>query len=243
MLTYNAAGGFGRVVMKSMLILSALLGLSGPAMAQSAFAPPQGCTGTLTVQLRSCLVTHLWTCEADAPGEQWIALFGQDGPFQVRKIDAEFQWLTTYYADPPRTETMVQPAPDPESLTELFANADDTYDFTVETDDGAPPERILGFDKLTGETVVIDGEPLLRTEFGYDTLAPDGAIIASRAGRQYVSERHRIFLFGTDWDAETPDEVFDASPVQFIYPGEAGFFAASPRYDCGATMSSFAVQP
>lgn len=229
--------------MKAMVILTALLGLGGPAFAQSSFEPPQGCTGVLTVQSRSCLVTHLWTCEADAPGEQWIALFGQNGPFQVRKIDAEFQWLTTYYADPPRTETMAQPAPDPESLTELFANDYDTYDFTVAFDDGAEPERIVGFDKLTGESVVIDGEPLLRTEFGYDMLAPDGTITASRAGRQYVSERHRIFLFGTDWDAATPDEVFDGTPVQFIYPGEPGFFAASPRYDCGATMSSFEVRP
>jgi len=228
--------------MRFMVTFAALAALSGPALAQSAFTPPQGCTGTLSVQLRSCLVTHVWTCAGDPEGYQWVALFGEDGPFQVRQIDAEFQWLTTYYANPARTETMQQPAPDPESLTELFANAYDSYDFTVTADDGAAPERILGYDKLTGESVTIDGEPLLRTEFGYDVRAPDGSIIYSREGRQYVSETHRLFFFGTDWDVESPNEIGDTSPVEFIYPGEPGFFSARPKFDCGATMSSFAVQ-
>ena len=205
---------------------------AAPAAAQT-FDPPQGCTGTLTVQYRSCLVSHVWTCEGDAPGEQWLALFTQRGLFNVRKVDAEFQWLETYYANPPATERMLPDAPDPASLTVLFAEQTDTYDFTISNDRGTPDERVRGFDMLTGETVEIDGEPLLGTEFAYEVTLPDGTVDYAGAGRQYVSERHRLFFLGTSWEADTPEDVTDTTPVDFIYPGEPGFFAQFPVHDCG----------
>ncbi|MBL4812005.1 MAG: hypothetical protein JKX69_06530 [Rhodobacteraceae bacterium] len=208
--------------------------------AQTTFEPPVGCTGILTVQHRACIVTHVWQCEADAPGAQWVALFVENGPYQVRKIDEEFQWLESYYANPPRTELMQVPAPDPESLTELFATRYDTYDFTTTSDDGRDPERVVGYDALTGGSVEIDGEPLLLTEYGYDLISPDGEVLYSGAGRQFVSERHRIFLLGTSWEQSTPDDVFDASPVEFAYPGEPGFFSSRPKFDCGVVMSKAA---
>jgi hypothetical protein len=86
---------------------------------------------------------------------------------------------------------------------------------------------------------VIDGEVLLNTEYAYDQLDPAGNITASNAGRQFVSEPHRLFFFGVSWSSETPDDQFDASPVEFIYPGEAGFFSATPKFGCGVIMSSF----
>jgi hypothetical protein len=221
------------------LAVGLTLGLGSAATAAETFAPPQGCTGTLTVQMRQCLVTNVWTCAADAPGEQWVSLFTQEGPWQVRKIDRDFQWLTTYYANPPEVETMQMPAADPSNLDELISTRNDTYDFIVSSDTGNEPERFVGYDRLTGETVQIDGETLLRTEFAYDQLNPAGDIISSAAGRQYVSATHRLFFFGEDWNAATPDLVTDASPVQFIYPGEAGFMSPNPKYDCGAVLSSY----
>jgi hypothetical protein len=212
--------------------LAATLAAAVPAVAQD-FAPPQGCEGVLTIQSRSCLVIHTWTCAADAPGEQWMALFTQRGPFNVRKVDAEFQWLETYFAEPPAIETMLVPAPDPASITVLLAEDLDTYDFTVSNDRGTPDERVTGFDSLTGETVEIDGEPLLRTEFQYEVTLPDGTVQYRGAGAQFLSERHRMFLLGLSWEQDTPDDITDASPVEFIYPGEPGFFSTRPEYDCG----------
>lgn len=213
--------------------------LATAAPAQATFAPPAGCEGRLTVQNRGCLMTHLWTCAGDPPGHQWVALFGRDGPFQVKRVDAEFQWLSTWFANPPRREDMVVPAPDPESLTELFETGFDSYDFTTVPDRGdMTAERVVGFDRITGETV-IDGEPLLTTEYGYDLLLPDGARAHRREGRQFVSTRHRSFFLGESWDAASPEEVSDHSPVEFIYPGEPGFMAARPRYGCDVVMSSF----
>lgn len=210
--------------------------IAAPAMAQT-FEPPQGCEGVLTIQSRSCLVVHTWTCEGDAPGEQWMALFTSRGPFNVRKLDNEFQWLETYFADPQAVETMQVPAPDPESITVLLEDGIDTYDFTISNDRGTPDERIRGFDSLTGESVVIDGEPLLRTEFGYEVTLPDGTVQYRGAGAQFLSERHRLFILGLSWDQDTPDDITDASPVEFVYPGEPGFFSQRPKYDCGGVLS------
>lgn len=223
---------------------SCLTGLSmafamGAAHAQT-FDPPQGCTGLLTVQSKSCLVTHVWTCEGDAEGEKWIALFNRVGPFNIRKVDEDFQWLETYYAQDGKVETMVVPANDPPNLTELFETQTDTYDFVIKNNIGEPDERVRGFDLLTGETVVIDGEELLATEFGYEVVLPDGEVSYRGAGAQFVSEAYRLFFLGTSWPADDPEDVLDASPVDFVYPGEAGFFASSPIYDCGVVPTGLA---
>ena len=229
-----------RSVLTGLATLS-FLGLSGAASAQSAFEPPEGCEGTVTVQHKSCLVAHIWQCEADDEGDQWIALFTVRGAFSVKKVDDEFQWLETYYADPPRSELMQPDAPDPASLTELFETGFDSYDFTIDPGNGDPLNRIVGFDQLTGDETVIDGEPLLNTEYGYEELDPEGEVTSRRAGRQYVSLKHRMFLLGESWDRETPDQIFDARPVEFIYPGEAGFFSPIPKYDCPAIDAWFEV--
>ena len=218
---------------RGLVSMAAVVMLGAPVAAQT-FEPPQGCEGVLTVQSKSCLVTHVWTCEEDAEDEQWIALFNRAGPFNIRKVDAEFRWLETYYAQDGKVETMVRPADDPPSLTELFETQTDTYDFVIENNTDEPAERVRGFDQLTGEEVVIDGEPLLATEFGYDIVLPDGTVSYSGAGEQYVSETHRLFFLGTSWSQDDPDDVMDATPVEFIYPGEQGFLAASPVYDCGS---------
>lgn len=216
------------------LMLSVLIASAGRA---EAFSPPVGCQAELTVQMKGCLMLNMWTCDTDAEGTKWLALFNDEGPSRIRKVDAEFQWLETYLLRPSRTETMVTPAPDPESLTVLFAEGYDTYDFTVIDGDGRAV-RYVGDDRLTGESVVIDGEPLLRTEFSYSRYLADGSLLDRQAGAQYVSERHRLFFFSTFWNPDAPNAVRDYSPIDFIYPGEAGFFPNAPIYECGQMMSN-----
>jgi hypothetical protein len=213
--------------MKHLTILG-LIAAGTPAFAQQSFAPPEGCTGTLTVQQKGCVMVNVWTCEADDPGDQWIALIGGGGLFSIQKVDDEFQWLESYKVS--GEEQLRLPADDPASLTELFANQLDTWDFVIETEEGI--ERNVGFDSLTGETTVIDDEVLLNTEFQGRTLDGDGNEIENGSGRQYVSQTHRLFFFGEAWDEATPDNIIDMSPVEFIYPGEPGFFSANPKFEC-----------
>ena len=221
-------------MMKPLAILAALAAAT-PAVAQQSFAAPEGCEAQLTVQHKGCIVINIWQCEADNPGDQWIALLGGGGLFSVQRVDREFQWIEAFKIT--GDESLVMPADDPASLDELFANQIDTWDFTLETTEGA--ERHVGYDLLTGETIVIDGEELLLTEFQGRTLDADGNEIEASVGRQYVSETHRMFFLGETWEAETPDDVLDLSPVEFIYPDEPGFFTATPVYECNEIDASY----
>ena len=221
-------------MMKPLAILAALAAAT-PAVAQQSFAAPEGCEAKLTVQHKGCIVINIWQCEADNPGDQWIALLGGGGLFSVQRVDREFQWIEACKIT--GDESLVMPADDPASLDELFANQIDTWDFTLETTEGA--ERHVGYDLLTGETIVIDGEELLLTEFQGRTLDADGNEIEASVGRQYVSETHRMFFLGETWEAETPDDVLDLSPVEFIYPDEPGFFTATPVYECNEIDASY----
>lgn len=221
-------------MIKPLMILSSLM-LAAPAVAQQAFTAPDGCQGTLTVQQKGCVLVNVWSCEADNPGDQWLALFGQGGLFSVQKVDSEFQWIEAYKVN--GNESLQTPAPDPASLTELFANQIDTWDFTIQTEDG--PQRNVGFDMLTGETTVIDGVTLLNTEYQGRTLDAKGNEIEAGNGRQYVSEDLRLFFFGESWNAATPDQVSDMSPIEFIFPGEPGFFADRPIYECNELETGY----
>ena len=220
--------------MKALALATLIAGLPFTVQAQS-FSVPEGCTGVLTVQHKTCIMINVWQCEADKAGDKWIALIGEGGVFSIQRVDPEFQWLETYKTS--GTETLNLPAPDPSSMTELLENGLDTYEFTIAKDDG--DETTVGFDTLTGEEVVIDGEVLLRTEFGGSTLDADGNEIEKSAGRQYISAKHRLFFFGEAWASETPDQVVDSSPVEFIYPDEAGFFADKPKFECGVIESGY----
>jgi hypothetical protein len=221
-----------------MMRLAVILGLlASPAVA---FEPPNGCTPQLTIQYRSCLMSNIWTCDGDAAGEQWMGLFNAAGISRVRKVDREFQWLETILMNPVRTERMIVPAPDPENITELLETGADTYDFTIEQPDGSF-ERYVGYDRLTGDTTVIDDVVLDNTAYAYDVVNEAGEIVRSREGRQFISRDLRIFLFGESWDNSTPENVFSALPVEFLELGEVGFFPNQPLYDCGATMSSYEV--
>lgn len=221
-------------MMKPLAILTALT-FAAPVVAQQSFAAPEGCTGTLTVQHKGCVMINVWTCEADAAGDQWIALISQSGVFSVQKVDNEFQWIEAYKVT--GNEQLMMPADDPASLSELFDTQIDTWDFTLETEDGT--ERNVGYDTLTGETTVIDGEELLNTEYSGRTIDQDGVEIDAGSGRQFVSEKHRLFFFGEAWQNDTPDEIVDMTPVEFIYPDEPGFFSDTPKYECNEIDASF----
>ena len=217
------------------LMIPALMLMAAPVAAQQSFAAPEGCEAKLTVQQKGCVMVNVWTCEADNPGDQWIALISQAGVFSIQKVDTDFQWLESYKAI--GNERLLTPVEDPASLTELFETQLDTWDFSLETEDGI--ERNVGFDMLTGETTVIDGETLFNTEYQGRTLDGKGNEIEAGNGRQFVSETHRLFFFGESWNAATPDQVIDMSPVEFIYPGESGFFSDRPKFECNVIESGY----
>lgn len=216
-------------------LIAAFIGLLPFAATAQTFSVPEGCTGVVTVQQRGCLLVNVWQCAADPEGDKWIALFTENGPFSIQHVDREFQWLESFKAS--GNESLILPAPDPSSMTELLENGIDTFEFVIQKESGT--ERNVGFDALTGVEIEIDGEPLLQTEFEGRTLAEDGTEIDNGSGNQLVSVKHRMFFYGESPAGPDSDELIDLSPVEFIYPDEPGFFASKPKFECGVIESKY----
>lgn len=219
---------------------AALTPVSAQAQQGATVTPPPGCTAFLTTQSRGCVVSHNWTCEGDPEGTHWRLSMDEDGPFYLSFTDAEFRWLLSYELRSGAQNTLIQPEDDPASITDLFETGTDSMSFSTIHENGAG-QRIqrdyTGFDRLTGDTVQIDGRTLNRTQFSYEYDLGEGPRRVE--GGQFVSEDWRMFFGGVEVttlpNGETRES--DSSPMDFAEPGEPGFLSATPLYDCGDMMS------
>ena len=220
----------------------ALCVLASAASAQS-FQLPAGCTGYVTVQQRSCNVSHHFTCEGDPAGYQQRIDMDEDGISFVSTIDAEAQWIESIHVLAGYA-TRLNPAPtDPASLTNLLDNGLDTYDFVTSTEAGEST-RFLGQDALTGDKVVIDGVELLQTDYFIRAYDDSGEELWRSAGKEFVHPEWRLFLAGKS-RVTVPEDSFetDDTPMEFSFPGEDGFLSVKPKYGCNAVFSQLPVLP
>lgn len=217
--------------------------LLAPISAQAGtFVPPKGCTAYLTVQMKSCEVSHHWTCAGEAAGNHWIMSIDGEGPAHLQLLDHEFRWLQGYPQRVDVSRALITKEADANSLTELLETRRDDFDFTQSVSQNGRQiavERITGYDRLNGSRVSIDGEPLLVTEFEIHISSSAGGAVVHTTGNQFVSERFRLFFQGHEVET-SGGEVFeyDDTPVLFIEPGEPGFLADQPEFGCDAMMSS-----
>lgn len=214
----------------------ALLLVASPAVGQT-FAVPAGCEAYLTIQSTSCTVSHYFKCEDDPVGHQRRADLDEDGLAYVGRIDSEAQWIESFQLRGGFTERL-RGSVDEMSLSELIANGEDSFDFETESRE-IGVTRYVGQDRLTGVTVEIDGIVLQQTEYSIRSLAEDGTEIWRSSGNEFISTDWRMFLSGVS-SYETSSDSFesDDTPVEFIFPGEAGFLSVNPKHGCGAMMSS-----
>lgn len=227
---------------RTLILAAAFLALPATASAQDGprlFQVPEGCEAFLTVQSRSCVVSHHWTCEADPPGTHWRAAVDQEGAFYLSFTDSEFRWLQSWDLRSGATDTLIQPEEDPASLTDLFETGSDSMVFSIreETPMGSFRRDYTGFDRLTGETVSVDGRELHVTEFAYQYDTANGP--RRTEGNQFVHEGWRMFFGGLETVTLPSGETFEGnySPMEFAEPGERGFLTMQPLYDCGDMMS------
>lgn len=206
------------------------------------FQAPEGCEAFLTVQARACRVSNHYRCSAQ-PGDQWRADFDQEGVFFVSRINDEAEWVESFEFNPNVRQTMDAGAEDPASFSALVATGRDDFSFGLSRDDGQS-SHVTGHDILTGRTVTIDGMVLNQTEFAFTETAPDGTVLRQSRGKEYISKELRLFFAGPSefWDGESWLPM-DGSPVQFIKPGEPGFGATQPIFDCGSLMSEAPLDP
>ncbi len=220
----------------------AALALASPAMAAS-FAPPKGCDAFLTVQSRECSVSLLWRCGAEADTPIWEANFSDDGLQSVVSYSPAYQWLDAVYVWDASREELVPPATDPIDLDALMETGIDTYDFIMRRSEpqGARDVRMVGADQLTGTKVTIDGYDLETVATELQILTEEGIVEYHSRGIQYLSRDLRLFFLGretvTGVDGVAAD--YDGTPVDIIRPGEPGFGATVPLYDCNPQDAGF----
>lgn len=219
-----------------------LIAMTGPAMTSAAFAgsftPPEGCTATLTVQSRGCNVANYYICTADPAGHQWRADYDQEGLYYLSKIDEETQWVESYEQNPTVKQVLDANPTDPANFTELLTTGLDSFDFNLTKDNGEQ-SNVKGFDKLTGDEVMIDGVTLKRTQFEMTETDPDGTVLRQARGYEYISEDLRNFFAGSsEYFVDNEWLPIEGAPVQFAKPGDKGFGATQPIFDCDAVVSS-----
>jgi hypothetical protein len=215
-----------------------LVVFAATAASAGSFTPPAGCTGWLTVQSRACRVSNYYKCSQDAPGEQWRTDFDQDGLFFASRTDAEGQWVESIDMNPMVRQTLDAGAEDPASFSELLTGVD-TFAFTLTRDNGER-SRVRGFDRLTGKSVQIDGVTLAETDFEFAEEDLLGGTIRQSRGHEYIHPDWRLFFAGpSEWNGGDGYVPMDGSPVQFVFPGEKGFFSTEPLFECDAILSSY----
>lgn len=224
-------------MLKTPLFIAALLALGTPSHAGT-YTPPQGCTMFMTVQSRACRVSNYYTCTADAPGDQWRADFDQEGIFFQSQINSESEWIQSFDLPAGVVQRLVPGAADPASFSELLSSGLDTFDFGLTRDNGEDT-KVTGFDRLTGKTWVIDGVTLSETEFEFTETDMAGNILRQSNGNEYINPDQRLFFSGpSNWNGGDGEFLpMDGSPMQFINPGEPGFGATQPIFDCDAILS------
>lgn len=220
-------------------VMIGLLALSAPVpvLAQGGFSLPTGCSAYVTVQKRDCTVSHLFRCEADPAGHQRRVDLGEAGLLYMGVIDAETQWIESFHASTGETTYLAPGAADPANFTELLETGRDGLDFQTESAMFGLT-RYKGADRLTGETVVIDGVELLQTAFEMKVTDGAGNLVWEVAGNEFIHPEWRTFLSGIR-TFTTPTDVVteDGTPVEFVFPGEPGFLSSEPRHGCDVVLS------
>ena len=144
----------------------------------------------------------------------------------------------------PAVKQTLDPNPaDPASFSDLLSTGYDSFVFSLTKDNGEHT-KVRGFDKLTGKTVVIDGVTLSQTEFEYSETDDAGTVLRQARGKEFISPEWRNFYSGTsEWYDGTNWLPLEGSPRQFVLPGEKGFAATQPIFDCDAVLSSLPQVP
>lgn len=224
--------------MARILLAATFAALAAPALAAGTFTLPSGCEGFMTVQLKSCTVGNYYRCSGDAAGDSRSTYFDGEGPYFSSRIDAETRWIESFDHFSGEWDYLDEVATDHASFSTLLATGRDDFDFTTTTDRGET-RRYVGWDRLTGETLAIDGVPLERTRFDVMSYAADGRPVWRRSGQQFIHRGWRLFLADREsFETETGDIIpRDDTPVDFALPGDAGFMTTEPRYGCDLMMT------
>lgn len=219
------------------LTLPLVMLVATPVAAQE-FSLPQGCDGYLTIQSTSCTVSHYFRCTDDTDGQQRRATLDEDGLSYVGRISKDAEWLESFHLRSGHTERLLT-SEDTMSISTLLSEMVDTFNFVTDSRE-IGRSNYVGMDRLTGESVVIDGITLLRTEFEVTAFDDAGNQTWKSEGSEFVNPDWNMFIGGTSSFVTSTDRFDnDNTPIEFIFPGEPGYLSVNPKYGCGMQLSSY----
>ena len=190
---------------------------AGSARAQ--YVLPNGCNAFLTVQSKSCLVSHFYTCNADAEGFKWRIDLDEQGEIYHVQTDAEARWLYALGMTSGISENLDETGSiDQASLTNLLQQDHDDFAFQMLSSSG---EIIVvwGKDQLMGQIVIIDDLLLFQTKSTMMVTDAEGNFLWDTPATEYVSPKHRIF-FGSPnvYRTDKGKKFFNLFHLNFYFP-------------------------
>lgn len=227
-------------------LIAILAGLTGgPVLAGAVYQPPSGCTLDMTVQTHACQVTNHFHCGQDPSGDRWVSHADGKGEYFLSHIDSETRWIESISLDNGEVDLLdVASSADNASFSTLIAAGRDDFDFVTLSNTGTST-RYVGHDRLTGRVVTIGNVPLEQTEFELRVLDDEGNLVATRKGNQYISRSLRVFFSDRETFESAKGDTASTyeAPVTFAFPGDAGFGATKPEYDCDMMMTDMLPIP
>lgn len=197
------------------------------AMAQGV---PPGCTPLVTIQSQGCYVRLVFTCESDSQPLRWVASYGPKGPVSLTVLDlGGMPQVMMTGKDKPRGT--LDPDGDPADLAKVLAGETDSFAYKLVFDDGSALST-SGSLSLTGGETKIDGRSLTEFQRNETVVYPNGTTSPELDNRLLYDAELGLLINTTSTDHATSTVVMDRSPVDFLFPGDAGADSVTPLYGC-----------
>ncbi len=197
-----------------------------------AFTMPRGCELIVIMQAPGCFASVIYSCEGDAQGTRRIADMVAEGMTYHSSVDAVYTWIDGF--DPATGEYFEteMPVADTIDVDALVANGVNSFAITQVNRANGERQHFRGYDWLTGNETTIDGVRLLEAEFRMAATFDDGSPYFSAEGTEWVEPDLGLFFTGDVWYDGDASEVYENTPIEFVFPGEPGDTAYQPRYGC-----------
>jgi hypothetical protein len=213
---------------------------AGSAHAQ--YVLPDSCNALLTVQSKSYLFSHFYTCHADTEELKWRIDLDEQGKIYHVQTDAEARWLYALDMTSGISENLDETGSiDSAFLANLLQKDHDDFVFQM-LSSSAKIILLWEEDQLMGQTVIIDDLLLFKTKSTMTATDTKGTILWDTLATKYVSPKHWVFFGGSNvYRTDKVTKFFNFPPIEFLLPNEVGFLADVPKSGSEGIMSSLGM--
>lgn len=213
--------------MRSLPIILALMS----AAPTFAFAQDDAaCTTLVVIQSQGCSLRRVVVCDNFPDDVTAVGSYGPDGPTGMAIFNSDGRTLETS-AGPGTPKVKLGEQADPLSLRDALSNGLDSFNYQM-VHETAGIAQISGQIMTSGEMVTIDGHALQVFQSDQTTVTPAGETQVANVRYLYDADL-QLLITDTIANGSTGEVMAQRTPVDFIWPGEAGFEDYTPLYGCG----------